>query len=248
MPIIASQLKAGDILFKHSSAGALSQAIAKGQSPHYHSTVQALDGLSPTGGKSFAVDLTHVAMAVGPDDVLEFDEGSSSKWQIVMKSGHGFTRGNMKIPSRKGFRYEVFRSTSDKLAASAADKATLVWDITHQQGGTVKASYGLKKMLRTALLRYKGKTFSSLDDFEKVIDALCTLGADQKDVNIQFFCSHFVTFCYIFAAKEIGFKDVLGWDYTVGADKIRISPVELYVRVDMQGHSHFQFKGSLYAG
>jgi hypothetical protein len=106
MPITGTDLRAGDILFKHASKGAISQAIAKGQGPHYTFT-SAQTGHSPMG-KAGASDITHVAMAVGPNDVLEFDEGGASKAQIVFKKGHGFVRGPANIGSRVGNRYGHF--------------------------------------------------------------------------------------------------------------------------------------------
>ncbi len=241
MPILGKQLKAGDILFKHADKSAISQQIAKGQSPHYDHALWAVN-VVPFGGKDFATGLTHVAMAVGPDDVMEFDEGGASLFQIIFQKGYGFVRGGMKLDSRKGFRYEVYRSNNEELGPAAGDKAELLWDTVQQSGGS--ASYSVGKMLGTALLHWKGKKYKTVEDFEEQFDAWVKEGSDM---NIRFFCSHFVTFCYHWAAKDIGHTGVFGFDYTIGANKVKISPAELYVRVDQMGLSHFQHKGTLYA-
>jgi hypothetical protein len=150
-------LKAGDILFKHASKGAISQKIKAGQAAHYHKALALLrdaPGGKPTSraideGRDVAgftdprgplrdapsveeaTNITHVAVALGPDDVIEFDEGGATKWEIVARSGHGFVRGDMKLPSRIGKTYEAYRCTSEGLWSKAADKASLVWDLTH---------------------------------------------------------------------------------------------------------------------
>ena len=151
-------------------------------------------------------------------------------------------RGGMKLDSRKGFRYEVYRSNNEELGPAAGDKAELLWDTVQQSGGS--ASYSVGKMLGTALLHWKGKKYKTVEDFEEQFDAWVKEGSDM---NIRFFCSHFVTFCYHWAAKDIGHTGVFGFDYTIGANKVKISPAELYVRVDQMGLSHFQHKGTLYA-
>ena len=245
MPITGAQLEAGDILFKHASKGAISQAIAKGQKPHYQFT-SAQTGPSPMG-QAAAVDITHVAMAVGPNDVLEFDEGGASKAQIVFSKGHGFVRGAVTLASRLGNRYEVFKCTTPTLAKSAVDKAELIWDITHQ--GPTTGSYGLKKMLKTALLHQKGPAMST-SSFEGQLDSWLKStepgGFFKKKPNIQFFCSEFVTFCYLWAASESQVGQLFGVNYVLGVKTARISPVELYTRVETVGKAHFSFRGTLY--
>ena len=245
MPITSRDLHTGDILFKHASKGAISQAIAKGQMSHYQATMKKV-GPSPMGAA--ATDITHVAIAAGPDDVLEFDEGGASKFQIVFKKGHGFVRGPMTLPSRKGKRYEVFRCLNPALGANAADKAELVWDITHQS--KITASYGLKNMLNTAVRHEKGLSASSVEFYESALDAWvksATGGFFSRPSNIKFFCSEFVAFCYMWAAAESKLGRIFGSEYLLGTDKVRISPVEMYTRIETAARSTFQFKGTLYS-
>ena len=88
MPISAKELKPGDILFKHASKTLLSAAIKKGQGSHYDKAITATSlAYIPEGYKEFATGLTHVAMAIGPDDVVEFDEVSSSRRATRCTSG-----------------------------------------------------------------------------------------------------------------------------------------------------------------
>lgn len=249
MPITANQLEPGDVLFKHASQGAVSQAIAKGQMSHYVATVSAVKQ-APVGGQA-ACDITHVALAAGPDDVLEFDEGGASKGQIVFGKGHGFVRGPMNLPSRRGKRYEVYHCTTPSLAATAVDKAELIWDLTHQ--GRPVASYGLGKMLGTALGHNQGEAMTA-STFEARLDGWLREGSRSgiaalltRKPNIQFFCSEFVSFCYLWSAAESNIGQVFGPDYILGTDKVRVAPVELYTRMDTVGRSHFVFKGTLYA-
>jgi len=248
MPIAASQLEPGDILFKHASRGAVSQRIRKGQISHYDRTLRET-GPSPMG-RDAATDITHVAMAGGPDDVMEFDEGGASKWQIVMKKGYGFVRGAMNLASRRGNRYEVFKCRDRGLAAAALDKAELIWDITHQTGGRAVASYGLSNMLGTALFHSHGSG-AGQSDYERRLDswlrdASRAASVFRRKTNLQFYCSEFVSFCYMWAASETKEGRTLGAEFLFGTDKSRIAPVELYVRIETAGRSHFDFKGTLY--
>jgi hypothetical protein len=251
MPITPGQLETGDILFKHASKSAISRLIAAGQKSVYQQTVATV-GAAPVS-QAEACDITHVAMAAGRDDVLEFDEGSSSKLEIVFAKGKGFVRGPMSLPSRKGNRYEVFHCTSPKLAATAADKAELIYDITHQ--GPATASYGLAKVVNTGVRQERGGKVS-LEYFENQLETwlqACQPASGvsaifKKKPNLQFFCSEFVTFCYTWAAAECYPNFALGADYVIGVDRVRLSPVELYLRVQTVGIGNFKFKGTLYMG
>jgi hypothetical protein len=282
-------LKAGDILFKHASKGVISQKIKAGQAAHYHNALALLK--KAPGGKpaSRAIDegrdvagftdprgplrdapsveeatnITHVALALGPDDVIEFDEGGATNWEIVVRYGHGFVRGDMKLPSRIGKTYEVYRCTSEGLWSKAADKASLVWDLTHtdpaakgiQDKTPLKASYGLKKMLKTAIVgkhveSAKGPDVS-LGYFEKTLDQW-TSAADKQNAgrsantNIRFFCSNFVLFVYLWAASEWQAEqgEIFGLDYVLGR-KVSVAPVELYLRIKAAGQKFFHYAGTL---
>jgi hypothetical protein len=276
-------LKAGDILFKHASASAISRAIKKGQKTHYHDAVALLQSSLPKkpadkpedDGRTVlnvrpdphsvvpsvdeAINITHMAVALGPDDVAEFDEGGASKLDIAFKSNYGFVRGPMSLSSRLGNTYEVYRCTSEGLWSRAADKASLIWDLTHtdpaakgiQDKTPLTASYGVKKVLKTALLKSKGPDLAKVEDFEKILDDWLT-AADNKnagkkaDVNLQFFCSNFVMYCYLWAAAEwqAGAGTVGGLDYALGR-KAAISPTEVYVRIRAAGKQFFRYAGHM---
>lgn len=253
MPMIMpAQLRAGDILFKHASKSKFSQKIRKKQGPHYEYAVKEVgataEELRVLGvRKDFASKLTHVAMAVGKDDVMEFDEGSASKTQLVFKSGFGFVRGKMSKGSRRGRTYEVYRCTDKKLAAAAVDKAVLFWDVTHQ-AKHVMGSYAVHSVLdklNKSPKKGRGSPFD-LKQFENNMNSWLKTGVKGKKTNIKFFCSHFVTYCYLWAAAEEGKKNkVQGIDYLLGTDKVKIAPVELYIRVVTKGGSAFKHLGTL---
>lgn len=60
MPIVAAQLEPGDILFKHASAGFVSQRIRKGQASHYDDFVSSTGLVGPMG-RDQTTDISHVA-------------------------------------------------------------------------------------------------------------------------------------------------------------------------------------------
>jgi hypothetical protein len=303
--ITPKSLKAGDILFKHASASPISKKIKDGQRHHYPVAAERLRDAPPPKplgnaldeGRAFvlrqariapgveeAIDITHVAVAVGPDDVLEFDEGGASNQQIVFRSGHGFVRGSMSLPSRAGKKYEVFRCTYEELWTRAIDKASLVWDLTHtnpaakgiQDRTPLTASYGLRKMAVTALsevpevkkpaaglskvpgigrvvkkVQPKGPDVSldyfekTLDDWLKAADKANSWHLGRANTNIQFFCSNFVLFCYLWAAHEWQQGGAIpGLNFVLGK-KASIAPVELYVLLKGGGRRFFRYAGTL---
>lgn len=249
MPITASDLQPGDILFKHSSSGAISQAIARGQASH-HQALLKKTGPSPMGEQQ-ATDITHVALAIGRDDVMEFDEGGANKAALMFLSGRGCVRGGMTLPSRRSKRYEVFSCTFDDLGQVAADKAALLWDVTRQSRGKVSASYGVRKVLSTAVRHNHGNALSR-EYFEQQLQNWVEVGSSTgwrsmfKSIDVQFFCSEFAAYCYLWAAAESGAGHVLGPNYLLGTAHARMAPVELYTRVETAGRRFFRFKGTLY--
>jgi hypothetical protein len=272
--VTPGDLKAGDILFKHASKTLVSKLIKAGQGTHYRDARKELiegakkndqeareAGLGsndeqmvganmPTEAE--AKDITHVALAAGRDDVLEFDEGGAGTMKILQDRGYGFVRGPMSTPSRLGKRYEVYHCTHEGLWQKAVDKADLVWDLTHADP-TKKAteqprtgSYGVKSVLATGAGKKKGPEVD-LDFFESTLNKWLVGDKNKKsdDTNVQFFCSHFVLFCYLWAAAEVqqGGK-IRGLDFVLG-DKARVSPAELYTRIKASGWTFFTYLGTL---
>ena len=212
--------------------------------------------------KAEATDITHMALALGPDDVVEFDEGGAKAMQLIREQGHGFVRGPMSLPSRMGKTYEVYRCRDKALWSRAADKASLVWDMTHasdspaakgiQDKTPLVGSYGVKKVVATGVFNSKGPDVS-LDYFEKTVDQWLTtadrknagLKVNKQDTNIQFFCSGFVMFCYLWAASEWQENgDIAGLNYALGK-KGNVSPVEVYTRIRTAGQTFFSYAGKL---
>ena len=258
MPITGKQLQAGDILFKHADDSLISKRIRKAQKDIHDSMIPST-GPHPMGA-THAAGVTHVAIAVGPDDIMEFDEGGAGITRLLFLRGYGFVRGGVALPSRKGYVYEVIRCTAPKLAAAAGDKAELIWDISHQ-GGAIKASYGISKLVNQGIASMTGGSDKGpsmdLNAFEAKLDGWLRNGvAAQSSIfkrkpNIKFICSEFVTYCYLWASSDIQYGDklskIFGVDYLLGTDKARLSPVELYTRMETVGKSTFQFRGTLYA-
>ena len=272
--VVPGDLKAGDILFKHASTSFVSKRIKAGQGTHYQDTKeQLIDGAKKNDQKAReagsasndeemaranlpteaeAKDITHVALAGGCDDVLEFDEGGAGLTNILRSRGYGFVRGPMSTPGRLGKTYEVYRCTHEGLWQKAVDKADLVWDITHADP-TKKAteqprtgSYGVKSVWATARHKDKGPAVN-LNFFESTLNKWLVGDKNKNvdDTNIQFFCSHFVLFCYLWAAAEVQQGGtVRGLDYVLG-DKAKVSPAELYTRIKTSGWAFFTYIGTL---
>jgi hypothetical protein len=271
--VLPGDLKAGDILFKHASSSLISKAIKAGQGSHYRATkATLLEGAKKTdqeareagSGSNYeemvsanmpsqaeAKDITHVALAAGCNDVLEFDEGGGGT-KILTSRGYGFVRGPMSVSGRQGKTYEVFRCTHEGLWKKAVDKADLVWDLTHADPTKEKedqprtGSYAMKKVFGTAVMKEKGPEVN-LNYFESTLNKWL-VGDKTKtsdDTNGQFFCSHFVLFCYLWAAAEVQQGGtVRGLDFVLG-DKVRVSPAELYTRIKGSGWAFFTYQGTL---
>jgi hypothetical protein len=113
----------------------------------------------------------------------------------------------------------------------------------------------VRNVLKTAIVgkyfdRAKGPDVS-LGYFEKTLEKWLS-NADKKNAgrranaNIQFFCSNFVLYCYLWAADE--WQDSVGeihWlNYMLGR-KASVAPVELYVRIRAAGQMFFRYVGTM---
>ena len=147
-------------------------------------------------GSAQAARCTHVALAADANDVLEFDEGGSGI--KLLGRGYGIVRGNMGAGARMGSTYDVFSCKNAQLGQAAADRAKFIWDLTHQSQ-RLKGSYGLDKLLRQlAVNPSKGKAYNTAALETRLDDRI------SKKRSIKFICSEFATFCYLWAAEELG--------------------------------------------
>lgn len=240
MPITASSLRAGDVLFKQAENKLIPKIIKLQQK----SLLRRVGGHTNKNASRFGVSRTHVAMAAGPNDVLEFDEGGKGA-KIVFRSGHGFVRGDMAAGARAGNAYDVYECVDRSLAAKASDKAKMVWDITKTRGSRAKGQYGFSKLVQQAVAGAYGidnrGPHLSANKFEAKLNTW--LKKASRGGKVKFFCSEFVTYAYLWAASDSGSFAKL--NEFLGTDQAKISPVELYHRVDICGY--FRFKGVLYS-
>ena len=235
MPITGNDLRAGDILFKHAEKKLIPKIIKRKQAK----IVRRLAGDSDPVTSRFGISRTHVAMAAGPRDVLEFDEGGNGA-KILFRAGYGFVRGDMTAGARRGKAYDVYECINRPLATRAGDKAELVWDITRGRGSRAKGMYGFSKLVKQAVSAPRGASWTAARFEDKLQNWLTKA---QRGGKIKFFCSEFVTFSYLWAASDSGQFATVG--QALGTDQSKLSPVELYHRVEK--NTMFRFKGVLYA-
>jgi len=241
--LTSDQLQQSDILLKWitKDSGMLSKAIGTGQHPHlwFHmghtaSHYRQNYGIDPT-------QFSHAALAMGPNEIMEFDEGSGV-WDIMQFKGAGMV-GNVPAsdPSRKGNKYLVIRCTNRELARRTWRKAITIkscWDT----GKT--ASYGIRKLLNSALFHKRGETIND----KKIRKELMKLKGEQnswfRTNRANFFCSHFVTYVYLWAAHDMGKidKTLTNVKWLMGIDSARISPAELAARL-ISTKSNFEIIG-----
>jgi hypothetical protein len=247
VPITGSQLEAGDLLFKNQTGQGIQPLIVKKQ------TKQVMQLATTVGMTSIGTDVanfTHVALAVGPDDVMEFDEGGLGI--KILKRGEGFVRGNMTMQSRRNVKYDVMRCTIPELQGLVKEKAEMLWDLS-QSDSPIRGNYSLRKLAIQGVKAARGRSFN-LPAFEAKLNRWLQADAEggrilAKKPTMNFFCSEFATFVYMWASCYLrggSVYRVFGLDFLLGIDKYRLSPVELYTRIETVGAGSFQFKGNLY--
>ncbi|MEE2731170.1 MAG: hypothetical protein VYA55_10135 [Pseudomonadota bacterium] len=240
----ADQLQQSDILLKWitKDSGFLSKAIGKGQHPHLW---MHLGHTAAHFRQKYGIDpsqFSHAALAMGPNEIMEFDEGSGV-WDIMKFKGSGVV-GDLSAndPSRKGNKYLVVRCTNRELARRTWRKALTIkscWDT----GKT--ASYGIRKLLNSALFHKRGETINDT----KIRNELAKLKGEQnswfRTNRANFFCSHFVTYVYLWAANDMAKMDSTlgGVEWVMGVNSARISPAELAGRLISNGRSNFEVVG-----
>ncbi|MCG8668029.1 MAG: hypothetical protein MI867_01325 [Pseudomonadales bacterium] len=238
------QLQQSDILLKWitDDSGFLSKGIGIGQHPHLW---MHMGHSAAYFRKNYGVDPTqfsHAALAMGPNEIMEFDEGSGI-WDIMQFKGAGVVtdvKGN--DPSRKGNKYLVVRCRDRELARRTWKKALTVKTCWQTEK---RSSYGIRKLLNSALFHKRGETMND----KKIRKELAKMKGEQnswwRTNRANFFCSHFVTFVYLWAAHDmVKFNQSLGTaGWVLGIDKARISPAELAARLISTGSSNFEIIG-----
>lgn len=238
----AKQLEQGDILLKYIPAdGLISKAIGLGQKVegtirgHGLAEFEATYGLDPTR-------FSHAAFSMGDGQILEFDEGSGVLDIALFTPGAGVVASSTADPARFGNTYLVIRCRDRELARRTWRKAVTVKSFSDSSR---TASYGLRKLVVRTLTGYKGPTMSD----EHIRGELSKLKGEQMEWGMMhsanFFCSHFVTFIYLWAAHDMakihGIGDGCRWLF--GIDQARISPAELCMRLFKEGAASFEVAG-----
>ncbi|WP_270936081.1 hypothetical protein [Falsiroseomonas oryzae] len=237
----ASQLQEADILLKYIPAGSfISNAIGLGQAfegtikRHGLSEFEATYGIDPTR-------FSHAALVMGPDEIFEFDEGSGIL-DIMKFKGAGVVNSSTRDPSRAGNSYLVIRSRNRELARRAWRKALTVKSFA---ATSKTASYGLRKLAIRTIFGYKGPSMSD----QHIREELAKLRGEESEWGMthraNFFCSHFVTFVYLWAAHEMSKLSAggQGCEWLLGIDQCRISPAELCMRLFREGGGNFECVG-----
>jgi hypothetical protein len=244
--ISPADLATGDLLFRHASDELFSKLLRKYQGKQFDIVAQHIKDGVKTITRSQAADITHMALAAGPNDVLEFDEGGAGA-KILFGSGYGFIRGKMNLPSRRGGRYEVFRCRDEALGGAAADKALRVYDLAFSKtGGGPKghAGYAVGKIVRGAIFGEIGGGRRNLADFENEYHQWVTTAAAGKRPKIKFICSEFAAYCYCWALLEFA-KNYSSMPWLLRIDRAVSSPVEFYTRINECGQGLFEYRGVL---
>lgn len=240
------QLQQSDILLKWitDDSAFLSKGIGVGQHPHlwFHTGHTASHfrqnyGIDPT-------QFSHAALAMGPNEIMEYDEGSGI-WDIMTFNGAGVvTDVPANDPSRKGIKYLVIRPHNRELARRTWKKAISIKSFWQTERST---SYGIRKLLNSAIFHKRGETIND----DKIRREMAKMKGEQnswwRTNRANFFCSQFVTFVYLWAAHDMGKIDSslgsISW--LLGVDQARISPAELAARLVSTGRSNFDIVGEL---
>lgn len=244
------QLQRADILLKEIAPNAelISRLIGIGQRLHVkmHTGVRSSDYAKHLGFDPSKV--SHVALAMGNSQIMEFDEGSGIT-EIAKFKGEGVVYDKPGKPvNRAGNSYIVIRCLNSELAERASRKAISIQ--THS-ATLASASYGLRKLMGTSIFHLRGAKV----DETKINRVMGKLRGENQGImgmrRANMFCSEFVLYCYLWAAHDMGQASSNGGDIDVswvaGIDRARISPGELGVRLLTYGANNFEAVG-LYRG
>lgn len=238
----ARQLRQGDILLKYiPENGFISKAIGVGQQFEGIVRGQGLKAFEETYGVD-PTRFSHAALCMGEGEILEFDEGSGILSIALFSPGAGVVNSSTSDPSRFGNTYLVMRCRDQELARRAWRKALSVKSFSD---ASRTASYGLRTLAARVVFGYKGPSMS--DQF--IRNELSKLKGEQMEWGMlhsaNFFCSHFVTFVYLWAAHDMAKIHQLGdgCRWLFGIDKPRLSPAELCMRLFNEGAASFEVAG-----
>lgn len=245
--LFVEDLQKSDILLKRITADAafLSKAIGFGQKAHVKlhlpmniSTYKKVTGIDPS-------QFSHAALALGPSEIMEFDEGSGIIDIMSFKGAGMVHTKQVSSLSHGGNEYVVFRPRNRELARRSWTKAISIKSFSEASKTT---SYGIRKLLNSALFHKRGERITD----KKIRNEMAKMKGERnswlKTNRANFFCSHFVTFVYLWAANDMSkFEGGESINWVLGIDRSRISPAELAGRLLLKG-TNFEVVGELKIG
>jgi hypothetical protein len=233
-----ADLSPGDILLKRIPDSFISKMVGTLSSRTVSDSAVAhtktMHGIDPT-------QFCHAALAMGPSELMEFDEAGSnpvSGLLSVVFAGAGMVHSQAAALAARPepMEYVVFRCANAELARRAWKKALTIRTYTETGSQATRPSYGLGKALGSALFKNRGATVSD----EHLRRELAKIKGESNrwfETNrANFFCSHFVTFVYLWAANDMTKTGSLGSvGFALGIEQAQLTPAELCVRMLANG-------------
>lgn len=241
------ELMKSDVLLKSilPDAELISRAIGLGQKLHVK---KFLGARSSDYARNIGFDpskVSHAALALGNNQIMEFDEGSGID-EIMKYKGAGVVYDKPSGPvDRSGNEYIVIRCLHQPLANRVWNKAIA---IQCHSAVVHSASYGIRKLISSSLLFSRGSpmTQAKIDKMQHKMsgDVFGAMGMRRNNM----FCSEFVATCYLWAAHDLVKTGELANIETIfGTASTRLSPGELGVRMLTTGANFFTQVG-IYKG
>ncbi|MET4693209.1 hypothetical protein [Endozoicomonas lisbonensis] len=235
--IDSSQLEEGDVLFKiiNHTSGVIAKSIS------FFSPIPLW--LNFSGHRRKTSDLysqdpckiTHVAFSMGQDGLFEYDE-TRGIFEIMRFRGAGVAyTPDPSFKTHGGKEYLVVRCVNKKLSEKAYRKALTI----HSCWATSRStSYGIRKAINSFIFQKRGPSITN-ERLKRLESRLINETESLIKTNrVNFFCSEFVAFIYIWAAIELAYYRLFDDPLKIfGTDRVRLIPSELFCR--MLHHGQF---------
>ncbi len=232
--LTGADLAPGDILLKRIPDVLVSKVVGKLSSltvsDRQVDFTKRIHNIDPT-------QFSHAALALGPSELMEYDEGSGGLFGIAFR-GEGMVHHGAAALAARGVPadYVVFRCADDELARRAWKKALTIRTYTETGSQSKRSSYGLAKALGSALFRSRGPSINDQTIRSQLAKIKGETNHWLETNRANFFCSHFVTFVYLWAANDMTKLRRLGSvGYVFGIEQAQLTPAELCVRMLADG-------------
>ena len=245
-----ADLSPGDILLKRIPDSLISKMVGKLSTLTVSASAvthtKSMHGIDPT-------QFCHAALAMGPNELMEFDEAGSNPISGLLSiafAGAGMVHSQAAALAARPepMEYVVFRCTNAELARRAWKKALTIRTYTETGSQAKRPSYGLSKALGSALFKNRGASVSDANLRHELAKIKGEANHWFETNRANFFCSHFVTFVYLWAANDMTKTGSLGSvGYVFGIEQPQLTPAELCVRMVANG-GNFKPIGALSIG